>query len=97
MSALFEAPRRRRSTADSVAAHAVNPAGLEGLQPETMELLRQLASHNLQSLGVEESPLFIDREMLRTFSTLMNAIPQTGDREQALRDAISKAIDEGID
>jgi hypothetical protein len=95
MSALFEAPRRRRGNAPPAAAPS--SAGLEGLQPETLRLLRQIASHNLHSLGVEQTPLFLEEEMLRTFSKLISAIPQTGDREFALREAIVKAIEEGAD
>ena len=34
---------------------------------------------------------------MRTFSTLMSAIPESGDREKGLRDAIIKGIDEATE
>jgi len=96
MSALLEAPRRRRNneSPESVASEA--PA-LAGLQPATLSLLKQLARQNLELLGVANSGPYLKGEMQRTFSALMAAIPQTGDREQGLREAILKAIDEVSD
>ena len=96
MSALLEAPRRRNRH-QQPASPPPDPGGLEGLQPETMRLLRQLASQNLNSLGVVDSRPYVQQEMLRTFSALMSAIPGGGDREQALRDAILKGIDQATD
>lgn len=93
MSSLLDAPRRRRANA-SQGSTPVDSAGLEGLQPETIQLLRQLAAQNLEALGVAHSSLFAEREIMRTFSALMSAIPESGDREKGLRDAIIKGIDE---
>lgn len=93
MSALLEAPRRRRNNGPSDAPPEDEP-GLEGLQPTTITLLKQLALQNLELLGVTDSGPFLKREMQRTFSALMAAIPETGDREQILRDAIVKGIEE---
>ena len=96
MSALLEAPRRRRGNGSSDAPAEAGP-GLEGLQPSTVTLLKQLALQNLESLGVTHSGPFLKQEMQRTFSALMAAIPETGDREQGLREAILKGIDEVSD
>ena len=96
MSALLEAPRRRTRHGQATPPRP-DSGGLEGLQPMTMRLLRQLASQSLNSLGIVESGPYIEQEMLRTFSALMSAIPMTGDREQALREAIGKGIEEATD
>lgn len=95
MSALLEAPRRRRGNA----APEQKPASAEfaGLEPETVALLRQIASLNLMTLGITESQIFVEQEMQRTFSKLIGALPADGDRESALRQAITKLISEGGD
>ncbi len=93
MSALLEAPRRRRGNASP--EQATTSAELAGLKPETLALLRQLASQNLMALAITESQLFIDQEMQRTFSKLIRALPGDGDREASLQKAISKMISEG--
>lgn len=96
MSALLEAPRRRRNNGAPEIASSEAPA-LAGLQPATLDLLKQLARQNLELLGIVNSGPYLKGEMQRTFSAMMAAIPQTGDREQGLRDAILKAIDEVSD
>jgi hypothetical protein len=95
MTALLEAPRRRRGNAP--AETAIESVELAGLKPETLALLRQIASQNLMTLGITESQLFLDEEMLRTFSKLIRALPTDGDREAGLQQAISKMISEGGD
>ena len=95
MTALLEAPRRRRGNAP--AEKAVESVELAGLKPETLVLLRQIASQNLMTLGVTESQLFLDEERLRTFSKLIRALPTDGDREAGLQQAISRMISEGGD
>lgn len=96
MSALLEAPRRRRNNESPESVVSEAPA-LAGLQPATLSLLKQLARQNLELLGVANSGPYLNGEMQRTFSALMAAIPQAGDREQGLREAILKAIDEVSD
>lgn len=93
MSSLLEAPRRRRHNA-SLESDSVEAPAFEGLEPATVSLLKELALQNLELLGVVESGPFLRQEMQRTFSAMMGAIPETGDREQALREALHKAIDE---
>ncbi len=95
MSALIEAPRRRRGNESP--AKQVASIELAGLKPETLALLRQTASQSLMTLGITESPLFIEQEMQRTFSKLIRALPADVDREEALQHAISKMISEGGD
>lgn len=95
MSALLEAPRRRRNSGAIDLASAAS--GLEGLQPATINLLRQLARQNLELLGVTDSEAFLKKEMQRTFSTMMAGIPETGDREKGLCEAIARAIEEVSD
>ena len=95
MSALLEAPRRRRG---NPATEQPTPSvELAGLKPETLSLLRQIASQNLMALGITGSSLFIEQEMLRTFSKLIRALPADGDREVSLQQAITKMISEGIE
>lgn len=93
MSALIEAPRRRRGNKSP--AQQVESVELSGLKPETLALLRQTASQSLMTLGITESPLFIEQEMQRTFSKVIRALPADVDREEALQHAISKMISEG--
>ena len=92
LSALIGAGRRRRD----VAQHSprTNPEILNGLSTETRALLRQLALHNLDSLGVDASEPFVQQEMVRTFSTLAASVTDVADREAALRAAISIALAE---
>jgi len=93
MSALLTAPKRRRG----VSPEETRPdaaSALKGLDAETLRMLRQLAVHSLESLGVDETEPFVEQEMMRTFSTLVAAIPEGVERESGLRRAIRKAIDE---
>ena len=93
MSALFEAPRRRRHPQPP--ALASDPVSLQGLDASTRDLLRTLARRSLLGLGVQaESVTLEQEEMLRQFVALSRAIPQGPHREQALRDAIGRAIQE---
>ena len=95
MSALLEAPRRRRGNASP--EKTTESIELAGLKPETLALLRQIASQNLMTLGITESPLFIEQEMQRTFSKLIRALPADGNREEALQQVVRKLISEGGD
>lgn len=97
---LLEAPKRRRDPvvqSDKVHHKVHHKALLAGLEPETLSLLRNLASHNLTTLGVDDTEEFVSKEMARTFSALIGALPATGDREEALRKSIQIAIEEVTD
>ncbi|MEO5588306.1 MAG: Smr/MutS family protein [Gemmatimonadaceae bacterium] len=88
-SALFMAAKRRRD----VAGKAVpSTESLTGLEPSTVAAIRQLALHMLDSLGIEPTESFVEKEMSRIFSTLVAALPSDGDREQTLRAAVSSAL-----
>ncbi|MEO5589981.1 MAG: Smr/MutS family protein [Gemmatimonadaceae bacterium] len=88
-SALFMAAKRRRDAGGTVAP----PTGsLVGLEPPTVAAIRQLALHMLDSLGIEHTEPFVEKEMSRIFSTLVAALPPDGDREQTLRAAVSSAL-----
>jgi hypothetical protein len=92
LTSLLAVGKRRRD------AHTTKPPVdltlLEGLQPETVSLLRQLALASLASLGIEATDSFVHKEMVRVFSTLIPSVPHGTDREAALRTAMLSAIDE---
>ncbi len=92
VSALFEAPNRKRELRPP--ADAVSPT-LMGLSPATMELLRAVALRSLQALGIPApAPGFIRDEMLATFSKISGALPESPDREEAMRNALRHALTE---
>jgi hypothetical protein len=95
LSALIGAGRRRRDAEQHPPRH--DPEMLAGLGTDTQTLLRQLALHNLNSLGVDASEAFVQQEMARTFSTLAASLTDVADREAALRAAISNALTEDTD
>jgi hypothetical protein len=90
MSAMFEAPRRRREKT----IHLPIPESLSALQPETLNLLRQLAEGSLMLLGVLNSERFVESEMTTKFSKLTAALPGVEDPEVELRAAIQHALNE---
>ena len=74
-----------------------DPPSLELLDLETRRLLRQLAERSLEQLGVRgDRDRFIEGEMVRQFSALSTTLAATGsrDREQLLRAAIRRALEE---
>lgn len=91
VSALFEAPKRKR---EAVVAPPV-PGGLAGLEPATLELLREVALRSLAGLGMP-SPArgFIEDEMLAAFSKISSALPPSASREESLRAALRHALTE---
>ena len=91
MTALWDAPRRRREQAT---APAGDPPALEALAPETRALLRTLALVSLESLGVRDTGPLLEGEMLKQFAMLAAAIPAMPDREARLRAALQRAIEE---
>lgn len=91
LSALFEAPRRRRERA---AEPPAPPTSLSALDADTLNLLRRLAVSSLMVLGVHDYERFVDSEMAAKFATLSAAIADGDDPEAELRAAIRRAIDE---
>jgi hypothetical protein len=94
MHELLEAPRRLRDARrGSAPAPVPDPPSLEALQPQTRELLRDLAAHALDHLGVHDRESFLEGEMLRQFGLLAAGIPKGAERERWLREAIRRAME----
>jgi hypothetical protein len=82
---------RRTATAGS------DPPGrgaLNGLDAETGRLLRALAEHSLETLGIRQTEAFLEREMATQFAALLRAVPPGDDRDERLREVIRRALDE---
>jgi hypothetical protein len=94
MHELLEAPRRLRDASRKARTPPPpSPPSLDALKPQTRELLRDLASHALDHLGVHDREPFLEGEMLRQFSVLMAGIPKGVERERWLREAIRRAME----
>lgn len=93
MSALLLASKRKRDAKNTLPPEKY-PESLAELGPEILKLLRQLATQNLQALGVSDVGPFIEEEMLRSFSALGKSVSSGENREEQFRDAIRRAIDE---
>jgi hypothetical protein len=89
---LLEAPRRKRERGE--AQVSPSPASLVNLEPETIRLLRQLATRSLESLGVRKPGGFVESEMLAKFNSLAGGIKPGVEGEARLRAAIKTAIDQ---
>jgi hypothetical protein len=91
--ALFEAPARRRERSPRTAAAL--PGALQALNPETQQSLRDLALLALAVLGLKSpTKAQIEDEMHRQFAVLTGALPENGDREALLQQAILRAAEE---
>lgn len=91
VSALLNAPRRKRDRNDGAAR---DPSSLKGLEQPTLDLLRRLAVRSLEVLGARVPEKFLEAEMLSKFSSLAAGIPPGDDSEQRLREAIIAALDQ---
>lgn len=91
ITALLEAPARRRDSADPVIPDYV---GFACLGEQTRHTLRTLAIRSLQALGAPTGESFVHDEMQRQFSMLGASIPAGPDREARLSAAAEKALDE---
>ena len=91
ISALLNAPRRRR---DSGQQTAIDPHALAALDKTTLRLLRNLAMRSLDSLGVREVEKFVEAEMLDKFNSLAASIPPGEGSEERLRVAITTALEQ---
>jgi hypothetical protein len=92
ISALLEAPRRKRHPDEQVRPAA--PVSLEGLEKSTVDLLRRLAQRSLEALGARTPEKFIEAEMLSKFSALAGGVQPGADGERRLREAIIAALEE---
>ena len=90
---LWNAPKRSRQPEPPPAPP--DPPSLDALDVETRRLLRQLAERSLEQLGVRgDRDRFIESEMLKQFSALTTSLAAGGQREDRLRTAIQRAIEE---
>lgn len=96
MTDMLTAPRRHRDSKRE--KRQPNLPGtmphFSGLQPETVALLRRLAERTILDLGVRDSEGLVESEMAQKLSALVRGLPETGDREAALRAVIIRAIEE---
>ncbi len=91
--ALFDAPQRRREKSDRV--KLPTPATLAALDVETVRQLRDLSTLVLASLGVHSpTRAMVEDEMRRQFAALSSALPDDGDREALLQQAMQLALEE---
>lgn len=95
MHELLDAPRRQRdeSRKGTASPPVASPPSLDALEPQTRDLLRDLASHALDHLGVHDRESFLEAEMVRQFSVLAAGIPKGVERERWLREAIRRAME----
>jgi hypothetical protein len=93
VSALFEAPRRRRERTPPV--DKTVPVSLVALEKETVRQLRDLAVLTLGALGVHSpTPQTLRDEMEHQFAILTAAIPVGKDQEAVLQQAMQRAAEE---
>ena len=89
--ALFETPKRRR---ERVMTKPVPPS-LQALDEETLRQLRDLAAISLAVLGIQSpTRLQLEDEMQRQFTALSSVLPDDGDREALLQQALMRAAEE---
>lgn len=91
VSALFEAPKRRR---DAAPPPPSDPPSLDALDADAKRMLRHLAQRALEGLGIQDTEAFLQGEMLRQFSILTVAVGDAPNREARLRAAIRAALDQ---
>jgi hypothetical protein len=90
MSAMLDAGKRRREQEASPPPAA--PPTLAALAPGTRNVLRVLAEHSLDALGVRERGPFLETEMLRLFGILAKSAGDGPDRELRFRAAVESAM-----
>lgn len=91
--ALFETPKRRREK--STPTRSADPRSLVALEPETRRTLRDLAVMTLAHLGVHSpTPGLIDTEMTRQFARIAAALPEDGNKEALLQQAVQRALED---
>jgi hypothetical protein len=90
--ALWNSPTR---APEHVQPRVPDPPALEALDRETRSLLRQLAERSLEQLGVRgDRDRFIEGEMMRQFSALAATLAANAQREDFLRAAIRRALEQ---
>lgn len=91
LSALWEAPRRRRSREAAPEARSTPPS-LDDLDAESRRMLRDLAERALEGLGIRDTARFLHGEMLRQFSAIAATIGNVPTRDARLRAALREAL-----
>lgn len=94
LSALRNAPTRRRDRARGATPPRTTPAALAALHPDTIALLRRVAECALEELGARDPAPFLEREMVTQLSHVVAGIPDGGDRELRLRTALAALLAE---
>lgn len=97
MTDMLTAPARHRDSKRARKQPASPPPDspeFSGLEPETTKLLRRLAERTIDDLGVRDAESLVESEMTSKLSALVRGLPETGDRESALRAVIVRAIEE---
>jgi hypothetical protein len=94
VSALWEAPRRNRGRGAILPPVAPTPPSLDELDPESRQMLRNLAERALEGLGVKDTAAFLHGEMLRQFGALAATVGDHPGREARLRAALRAALDQ---
>jgi hypothetical protein len=90
---LWDAPKRMGEP--QAAAAPPDPPSLDALDTETRRLLRQLAERSLEQLGVRgDRDRFVESEMMRQFAALTATLAAAAHREDSLREAIRRALDQ---
>jgi hypothetical protein len=92
MSAMLDAGKRRRE--QTPVTKPAEPPTLSALSDGTRHMLRDLAEHSLDALGMRERDPFVESEMLRLFGVLAASVPEGPDREKRLQAAIRSAMNE---
>jgi len=93
VSALWNAPSQGATS--PAQTPPPGPPSLEALDRETRVLLRQLAERSLEQLGVRgDRDRFVDAEMVRQFTALATTLAADHQREDRLREAIRRAIEQ---
>jgi hypothetical protein len=86
---MVDAPRRRREI-----PRPVPPAAdITGLDEATRQLLHDLAERSLEALGIKDTSAFLEQEMRRQYSAIVQALGNVPDRELRLKAAIKTALD----
>jgi hypothetical protein len=92
--ALFEAPKRRREKPAALGSPPASPQ-LAALEPDTLDLLAELARLQLDALGVRApATVLVEAEMVRQFVALSPAVGDGDDAEARLQQALLRAIEE---
>lgn len=92
VSAMRSAPARRRHPIPEPPATDVK--ALAGLSRDTRKLLRTVALHSLEALGVREPAQFVEREMLAQLSHLGATVTAGPMREERLKRALLAVLEE---